>query len=299
MMGGGSHVACKRSHDIDLSDLLLTSGGDAAMEAFRRHYPTCRECSEEVRAWTALDASMRSGGGDAGHLAEDAMLRYHEAPDRMAAAERAAAETHLSSCPSCRDELATLRAFAPGALVQPVGVRPAAATAPEPSIWQRLWQGVVWQPAFAYGVLLLVAVPALLTYVTTERPAAYRSLGSAVSQPNPADPALAVPTTLRLSPAWTERPQDETPQASLRELGPELALLISLPLERQEGVMVDVSVSGPAAGRELHDRVPWSEPITVKVPSAWLRAGRYAVKIRPVDPPSPLPTLPLYGFVVR
>src|SRR5436309_10429853 len=144
---GVSAMSCRRAFDLDLADFVAGSARPEWAE-FRAHYACCAECSAEVRAWTELHLLLQPPGT---HPAEEVLLRFETEPGRLPAAERRAVEEHLAGCPSCRDELATLRRFDFTALEPKI----AAATAPGPSVAERL-RRLVLHPAFAYAIVLLL-----------------------------------------------------------------------------------------------------------------------------------------------
>jgi hypothetical protein len=150
-------VSCRQTYDIDLAAFLEAPRREE-FESFRSHYPTCAACSAEVRAWTELHLALAATGAGE-HPEPERLLRYEEDPGQMAPVEREALSTHLAGCVSCRDELSALRAFEPAALAQP-----AAAVTPDggsgDGFLGRL-RRLVWHPAFAYAVALLVLAPTL------------------------------------------------------------------------------------------------------------------------------------------
>ena len=124
---------------------------------FRQHYPTCAECSAEVRAWTELHLLLDATGG-AGHPAEAQLLRFEDSSQALPADERRAIEAHLETCSSCADELRSLRGFDFAELE--------ASRVDTSSVW-RGWlenglarvRGLLWHPAFAYALVLILLYP--------------------------------------------------------------------------------------------------------------------------------------------
>jgi hypothetical protein len=140
-------MACQRSREIDLP-AFLAAPRDPEFDAFRLHYPRCAECAAEVRAWTELHEALA-----APHPEPEQLARYAA----LAPQERAAVERHVAGCPSCREELAQLAGFEPARLAAP---------APTPAreggglrAWLAGLGRIFWHPAFAYALLLLMAVP--------------------------------------------------------------------------------------------------------------------------------------------
>lgn len=153
-------MSCRRSLEIELSDFLLQPGAEAFAD-FRDHYPRCRECAAEVRAWTELHERLAAGG--AAHPDPATWVRYHEAPGELAQAQRVALDRHLEGCPVCRDELAALASFSPASLA-------AATRAPEQtsrslseaiSSWLDSLRRLVLHPAFAYALVGLLLLPVI------------------------------------------------------------------------------------------------------------------------------------------
>jgi hypothetical protein len=136
-------MPCERSQDLDLS-AFLAAPRDEEFAEFRDHYPRCAECAAEVRAWTELHEALA-----AAHPDPDRLARY----EALAPAERASLDRHVAGCPSCREELAQLASFDPAPLTAPPAT-------PEP---RRSWLAglgrIVWSPAFAYGVAVLLIIP--------------------------------------------------------------------------------------------------------------------------------------------
>ena len=120
-------VSCQQTQEIDLMSFLADARSNE-FAGFRQHYPTCAECSAEVRAWTELHLLLDATGG-AGHPAEAQLLRFEDSSQALPAAERRAIEAHLETCSSCADELRSLRGFAFAEL--------AASRVDTTSVWQR------------------------------------------------------------------------------------------------------------------------------------------------------------------
>ena len=155
-------MSCRRAFEIDLAGFLAEPRAEG-FAGFRDHYPRCRECSAEVRAWTELDQQLRAhAGSGAAHPSASLLARYDESPRALAPAERVGVELHLAQCPACRDELRALKAFAPDR------VRGAA---PVGSFGRRLRERlaplgrVAWHPGFAYALLALILLPTVYATV--------------------------------------------------------------------------------------------------------------------------------------
>ncbi len=155
-------MSCRRAFEIDLAGFLAEPRAEG-FAGFRDHYPRCRECSAEVRAWTELDQQLRAhAGSGAAHPSASLLARYDESPRALEPAKWVGVERHLAQCPACRDELRALKAFAPDR------VRGAA---PVGSFGRRLRERlaplgrVAWHPGFAYALLALILLPTVYATV--------------------------------------------------------------------------------------------------------------------------------------
>jgi hypothetical protein len=153
----GTAMTCRRAFELDLPGFLADPRAPGFAD-FRDHYPRCAACAAEVRAWTELAA--RLAGAASAHPEPERLLRFADARGSLSAAERAALEAHLARCAACRDELAALADFEPAALAAPPA-RGGAGLADALAGLQRL----LWQPALAWAVALLLALPAVYTLV--------------------------------------------------------------------------------------------------------------------------------------
>jgi hypothetical protein len=155
-------MSCQRAFDIDLAAFLADPRAED-FAAFREHYPRCRACAAEVRAWTDLGARL---GADRAHVEPRLLLAYDEAPTRLAPDERLRVSAHLALCASCRDELAALGGFDPVVLGAPSSAAP---SEPRPVLAAPLhWlRRLLWHPGFAYTLALLVTAPALTLWLTS------------------------------------------------------------------------------------------------------------------------------------
>jgi len=173
-------MICRRAYELDLA-AFLEDPRDAAWDDFRAHYPRCADCAPEVAAWTTLHAALDR------HPDPDALLRWSDDRAGLAAAEQTRVARHLERCASCRDELRALARFAAPAAVAADGTavpadappahhptatrsggrhgesrpgrRPGSIRDATRSGGRRtasLLRRIVWQPAFAYAVLIVV-----------------------------------------------------------------------------------------------------------------------------------------------
>jgi len=157
---------CRRAFNIDLSAFVVDAAAPEYAD-FKAHYPGCPDCAAEVRVWRELEDQLRSpavAGADE-HPDEALLLQLEDDPDGLARPDRLALESHLEDCPSCRDELAALRAFVlPAPAAQP--------EAPTPT-WGEVvadlaarTRALLLHPAFAYTLVVALLVPTVLTQWT-------------------------------------------------------------------------------------------------------------------------------------
>lgn len=146
-------MSCRRAFDVDLREFLARPRAPELRD-FRDHYPLCRDCSAEVRAWTELDLQLRAPGD---HPAPELLLRFEAGGGGLADEQRASVSDHLERCASCRDELRALRAFDRAGRPRAPARRP---------LMPRVLSGLrwlVWQPAVAYALVLALLIPVVLT----------------------------------------------------------------------------------------------------------------------------------------
>jgi len=175
-------MKCSRSAHLDLA-AFLAGESSLEIEAFRAHYPSCPDCSVEVRAWTELHAQLDPAPATGQHPSEDLLLQFESQPEKMSAVARSSVETHLKSCASCRDELRTLRGFDFSLLQRPatdVGRDLSLEHTTKPGWLQSILapvRTILLHPAFAYGLVLLLLLPQIANLsprVSLPPPAAQR-----------------------------------------------------------------------------------------------------------------------------
>jgi len=147
-------MACRKAFDLDLVACLLDRDRPE-WQAFRDHYPRCTECAAEVHTWTELHTQLEPEHPDAGML-----LAYEDQPSQLASAERRRIADHLTSCAPCRDEIGTLRHTD-----IPTLVRTEMTVRPPTRRWFPSLRGLLLNPAFAYGVVLLILAPVAWPYL--------------------------------------------------------------------------------------------------------------------------------------
>ena len=156
---------CRQAFELDLAE-FLAAPREAHFDAFRAHYPRCEACSAEVGAWTELHAQLAA----VSHPAAEVLAGYAQLPE----VERARIDAHTAGCPACREELRLLEAFDPSVFAQPAALAGATREANSRG-WFETLSGVLWHPAFAYGLAILVVVPVLWR---TQGPGSFREPGA-------------------------------------------------------------------------------------------------------------------------
>lgn len=156
-------MSCRRAFEVDLAAFLVDPRA-VEWDDFRAHYPTCRECSAEVAAWTALDASLRPE-----HPTPEELLRWQDARDSLPPSESARIERHVAGCAACADELRALGGFGREALRDAAAADHARTASTDrwrrsPRPRSRVRDGgrrsrlgvarVLWHPAVPYAALL-------------------------------------------------------------------------------------------------------------------------------------------------
>lgn len=143
-------MTCHRAQEVDLLDFLANPRSEE-LRSFRDHYPACPDCAAEVRVWTELEITLT---GPESHPEPEVLVSFGEDPGGLGAERRAEVERHLERCGPCRDELRAVARFDPArVLAAPTHSRTA-------DVLARL-RRIVWQPAFAYALVLVMLVPLL------------------------------------------------------------------------------------------------------------------------------------------
>lgn len=158
-------MSCRRAFDLDLAAYLVEPRREE-FAGFRGHYPRCPDCAAEVRTWTELQARL-GGGAAPAHPAPRRLLDFEA--ERLPAEERLRVSAHLERCVSCRDELAALRGFDPASSRAPSAAAPAGPLRALAGLLDAL-RRVLWHPAFAYAVALVVTAPALYLWTAPAEP---------------------------------------------------------------------------------------------------------------------------------
>ncbi len=214
-------MTCRRTSEIDLTGFLDHPRRPEFAE-FREHYPRCRDCSAEVRAWTELRGALRSGL-PAAHPDPEQLARYDGAPGRLAPAERRALEAHLATCAACRDELRALGSFSPATRASAAPAREAAPS--RVGGWLAAPRRLLWHPALAYALLAAFVAPTLYRQVAgpppvVEQPAEATALAKAERARRMEEEALAAGERQipgEIAPAYGLAPAPAAPSASTPE----------------------------------------------------------------------------------
>jgi hypothetical protein len=249
-------MSCRRAFEIDIAGFLAEPRAEGSA-GFRDHYPRCRECSAEVRAWTELDQQLRvQAGSGATHPSASLLARYDESPGAVGPAERAGVERHLAQCPACRDELRALKAFAPDR------VRGAA---PVGSFGRRLRERlallgrVAWHPGFAYALLALILLPTVYATVAPrfgaapvaseaqrERRISFQKpeIGPADESPARAESDRERPVLAKKSPRPAESPVQSLAQREVAAVQPSAEMA-------DRDLRVEIPAAAPGAAGEM------------------------------------------------
>ena len=215
-------MSCRRAEEIDLLEFVADGAADGAgFAAFREHYPTCRECSAEVHAFTELHLALVA---DSGHPAAATLARFEAR--RLREAERRAVESHLAACPSCRDEVAAVRG---SSLPELEPARPVGTPGGLVGLLERL-RALVMHPGFAYAIVLLLLV--------------YPALSGRVP-----------PADLDLRDEKRETPETEEPSALAQAPSPALDEIVQAPL-LEEGAVAGAGPPGKRAAADERADLP-------------------------------------------
>jgi hypothetical protein len=154
-------MSCRKAFERDLAAFLIDPR-DPTWAEFREHYPACPDCACEVQVWTELQLELQSGEGTSGsHPSNELLLSYEERREALQPVQLRSIEGHLACCHACADELRALRRFDFSVLRRPAAQRRTRSwnlTRELPS-WLR---AVVWHPAFAYALVLVLLYPTLM-----------------------------------------------------------------------------------------------------------------------------------------
>jgi Putative zinc-finger len=163
-------MMCRRAYEVDLAAFLRDPRAPVLAE-FVEHYPRCPECAAEVRAWTEVHLTL-----DAQHPASAELLAYEDGT--LDGGARAQVERHLATCAGCTEELRALRRF-DAARVSPSVPDSASrrATTLSGGRARRLGR-ILWHPAVAYAIALLLLVPVLVQRPWETTPPAHQRAGA-------------------------------------------------------------------------------------------------------------------------
>lgn len=152
---GPIRPGCPRCLEIDVAQ-FLEHAAEPQWRDFREHYPRCPDCAAEVRAWTEVHAALSADVS--AHPDPELLWRFESRSAELSADQRGAVERHLRACPSCRDELAALARFDPAKRREPAKGLPGGLGSALAGWLERL-RSLVWHPAFAYALVLLLVLP--------------------------------------------------------------------------------------------------------------------------------------------
>ncbi len=192
-------MPCEDFDEIDVVDFLLERE-DSRYAAFRAHYPSCSDCTREVRRGMQLEQALGhaapSSAGD--HPSEEVLLAYAQAPATLDFDVRRGLETHLEACAPCTTELTVLERFDFAA----IGVASKAST-PDASVslgteWRKAFSnalealgGWVVSPTFAAAALAILILPLGWLWVRDEAPMVPApTLAESSTRPAPESPLV-------------------------------------------------------------------------------------------------------------
>ena len=176
-------MTCERLAQTDFA-AYLAEPRDPAWQAFRAHYPGCRECCAELRRWSALEEALRDVTHS--HPSDERLLAFRRSPASLAAAEREALAAHLAGCAPCRDALAAATSLDLGSILARAKPAAEATRAPAP---RRVLRGLFARPALAAlaaaALVALVVIPFVLGGESDRRPEAVPPVAQAPAPPPP------------------------------------------------------------------------------------------------------------------
>lgn len=155
-------MSCRKAFETDLAEFTLEPSAPGFAD-FRQHVADCADCTAEVSVWTELGRQLTGGmrQPEAGHPSEELLLRFGDGKT-ASPEERRVVERHLKQCPTCRDELRSLQRFDFASLLQASPELPVSPHRETARIVAWLRQLLV-HPAFAYGLVVLLIMPTVLT----------------------------------------------------------------------------------------------------------------------------------------
>lgn len=166
-------------------DAFLAEPEAAEWKEFRQHYLYCEACAAAVVRWSQLEGALRAmGENSTAHPAVEQLAQFQRSPEQLPADLRKSIQEHLASCRACAEELSLVQSFdfslldtdkepAPAEVRQSV---PQKERPQKPPGWrgasfqeaaERFFDGLrqlLWHPAFAYAVALLLCIPAIRYY---------------------------------------------------------------------------------------------------------------------------------------
>src|SRR5262245_29394372 len=295
-------MTCRRAFDVDLAGFLRDPRAPELAE-FVDHYPRCPDCAGEVRAWTEVHLGLA-----ASHPAPADLLAFQDGT--LSEHGRAAVQRHVAGCPSCAEELRAVRRFDTGAMessrADPGTMRPT----------PRRLARMLWHPAVAYGVALLVVAAAVLQRRGEVAPpvplAAREAAPPIVTAPRsefaaPPDAAWELREDSRAAggaPTAKSSQPTSPPPTLLPGRSPTLDLRsqsITIPLPPALGAAsgLEVRIRDQAGKRELLQRfdAPTREGVVVaQLPTSWLAlGGAWEVELRAPG----VATSPVQRFTVQ
>jgi outer membrane biosynthesis protein TonB len=216
-------MSCDRLRETDFA-AFLAEPRDPAWQAFRAHYPGCRECSAELLRWSGLEQALRDVRQTA-HPDDARLLAFRRAPASLPAAEREAVRAHLASCAPCRDALAAATSFDVNTVL--ARAKPARAERAEKAggAWERAVEalrGLFGRPALAGLAVAALAAVLVLPFLLGDEPDLAPEAAPPVAEapaPQPPPVVAEIPEPEAASP----EPEPAAPEAVAEAAPPEPA----------------------------------------------------------------------------
>ncbi len=281
-------MKCRRAFEADVVAALHgAAGGDDG--DFLAHAEACADCAAEVRVWRELDAMLRTGAVDGtAHPEPEALVAFVDDAKR-APGRRAEIERHLTSCRVCADEVRSLRGLDAAALALPAAASPT----PHPTATGGIHIGrVLWHPAFAYALVVVLLVPLLRSQMPRlreeTRAVDARREPPAAKAAEPVPPGAATGVVADAAPAAPPRaaPPAQAPGAATVERARQLADAESSRRTNEPGRGAP-SAAERKEESHMHDQLLAGEPRAAAPAGASAAAGartRIVLEVQPQRP---------------
>ena len=257
---------------VDLQEYLEDPSAPR-WEAFRAHYPRCRECANEVRAWGEVVSLLSaSEPGEIRHPRPELLVQFAEQPGRMNGEERSAVSRHVDECRSCADELSTFRGFDFAALeATSKPIREPAKPTSRPTWLEQVGEylapliRVAVHPAFTYALIVLALIPTIARYQDS-------------AQSPQMDPGRIRGIE---SEQWKAATLTHREPASVRLTDFEGGLILRVIATDPSASEAAVAVTAKDGHRAIHEQAALEMGVLeLRLPRLWLQPGQYDVEVR-------------------